>query len=470
MSIATGCVIVLTLLILIFSKNRGYHLFLMAGCIGLYTNLGSFMKNGIFDAFTREYFVLSVLVIVRATELIKNRQKIIGKKLAITLALLILSITIGLFNLIYIPSKAFIAPMSVTYDSIVLEGIPLSKASFGLNNISALILFIIFLISVILCKEYFYSEKYVNKTIKFYLNTIKIFFLMIILEAILVNVFNMDNLRKIIMIIFGAIDNSKIYSYSTVRFLGLKSAFGFYSEPSYVSGPLLVFYLINYMKGHASKKNILWFFISFIIAILSGSTNSIVAVFLGIIALVKILLKDKKVNVNKRILTLSALFILVLIAITYLYFNNADIWDKGLYKIYEKLNAYLTFTKTENLSTISGYIRKYGNSVCYNVLKTNPLFGVGLGTTRGYGLISSMLASFGIIGSICIINFYRLAFNIKINRKNIIPFIFLVAVLTGFYSSSHIYSFVLVPIFISFNCTILKDREEQKIECQEEMN
>lgn len=451
MSLATIVIIILTLLILILSKDKEYNLFLMACCLGLYTNLGSFINGDIFDSFTREYFVLVILVILKIINLIKNKQTMMKKELIFSSGLIVFSILIGFISLLLIPIKPHIAPMNVTYDSIVLKDIPLSLASFEMNNIAAFILFTIFLTSILLCREYFYDEQYVNKTIKFLLLTIKIFFAVILVEAIIINIVNIDELRKIIMSFFGAIDNDKIYSYSTVRFLGLKSAFGFYTEPSYVAGPLLVFYLLNYAKGHITKENLLLFFISGIVAILSGSTNSIIALCFGIFALFKMLIKDEKLTNKNRVIIFSALMLFIIILLVIMTLNDAEIWNKGFYKIYDKLEAYFTSTKTKNASTISGYIRSYGNSVCYGVLKTNPLFGAGLGTTRGYGFIPSMFATLGIVGSILLVNFYRVAFNIKINKKNIIPFIALLAILTGFYSASHMYSFILIPILISFN-------------------
>lgn len=467
MNLATIFIIILTLLILIFSKDKEYHMFLMACCLGLYTNLGSFMNVDIFDSFTREYFVLVILIILKIINLVKNKNIMLNKKLVLSIGFMVLSILIGFISLLFIPIKPYIAPMDVTYDAIVLEDIPLSLATFKMNNIAAFILFGIFLISILLCREYFYKEEYVNRTIEFLLLTIKIFFAIMIIEALIVNVFHIDGFRKMVMGFFGAVDNDKIYSYSTVRFLGLKSAFAFYTEPSYVSGPLLVFYLINYVRGSITKNNLLLFFISAIVAVLSGSTNCIIALVFGIFVLFKMLIKDEKITKKNKMIIFYILLLFILILL--LIFNDAQIWNKGFNKVYDKLKAYFTATKTKNASTISGYIRSYGNSVCYNVLKTNPLFGAGLGTTRGYGFVPSMIATLGIVGSILLVNFYRVAFNIKITKKKIIPFIALIAILTGFYSASHMYSFIVISIFISFN-NYAKNKGGKQTICQEEKN
>jgi hypothetical protein len=164
-------------------------------------------------------------------------------------------------------------------------------------------------------------------------------------------------------------------------------------------------------------------------------------------------------NFKARSVIFVGIFLVSALTI-FLLSKNDWVWDNILKRVFEKVYSYITLTKSANASIVSGYIRRFGNQVCYDVLKTNPLFGVGIGTTRGYGLIPSMLATFGVVGSLALVNFYRVFINIKINKQNIISFIILIALLTAFFSSSHIYSFIIIAILISYNKKLMEAVED----------
>lgn len=446
MSIVSILVVIISFLIIFCAKEKEYKMFLFVIALSLYTNLGTFTTLIDFDSFTREYFVLILLICLKLLK--KNVH--INTTSILAFSLIIMIIFFGFVNLMINPHMADIAPMTLTYDEIVINDLGLSKPTFAGNNIAAFLLFFIFSIAMILCKEYFYEAEYVDRTIDFIIKSLKIFFIGIMLEYIIINIFSGVNFREYIIPLFTSSEGSKIYTFSTARFFGLKSAFLFYSEPSYVSGPLLVFYLINYVRGNVSNKTLIWFLISFFVAIASGSTNCIIMIFLGIFTISKMVLKNKGIKNKDRVMKIFLLVMAFLFIFIFLVTNYSSI-EKYFNKVYEKLLAYITLTQTRNSSTISGYIRRYGNQVCYSVLKTNPIIGVGLGTTRGYGFIPSMLATFGIVGSIFLLNFYKNVLNIKITKNNFILFIAVVGILTAFYSSSHMYSFILIPILISFN-------------------
>jgi hypothetical protein len=87
-----------------------------------------------------------------------------------------------------------------------------------------------------------------------------------------------------------------------------------------------------------------------------------------------------------------------------------------------------------------------------------PLLGVGVGTTRGYGIIIGVLVTFGICGIAAYLNFWNSA--LKFTLKDRLPLLLIVLA----YSSSvlsvwYVYYFAFIPVFAVFsrNVSVNKD-------------
>lgn len=452
MSFISVVIVIITIYIVLFTKDKCFNLFLEASSLLLFSNLGSLFIDQRFDFLSREVFVCLVLIFLKVFGV---KRIGINKKTAIASILVIISILIGYTSILLFQTGAYIAPMNITYDEILLGDGSLSKPNFGNSNLSAFVNTCIFILTIILCRDYFFQKKYVNKIVIYFEKSIEVFFCIVLIEFLLVNFFNIDNYRTIILKIFGVIDFKKVYAYSTVRIGKIKSAFAFFSEPSYMCGPLLVYYFINYAKGILSYKKMLMFIISFCVGIISGSTNAVITLFFGLVVFFKVIFIDNK-NINITKITVILLFICILISGFVFLKNNKYITENFNSNVIVKISSYIHLAKNKSGFSASGYVRGYGNMVCYSVLKYNPFFGVGLGTTRGYGFIPSMLATLGIVGSISLINFYFTALNIYVNKNNVVSFVILSLMLTGFYSAIQMYSLILVPILISFNKCIIK--------------
>lgn len=449
MNVASIIVVIATCLICLRKKNRQFNLMLEMIWLGLFINMGGFFGDSL-NSFTRELFVTIVLIIMTVFE----RNIKILKSVLIVSGVLLGVVILGDISLLINLDQPNVAPMDVTYDQIVLEGAYLQKAVFSYTNIGAFGVLFFFVLSLLICSNYFRDKEYVERIIEFLEKSCMAFFCLILLETVMVNIFNFDNYRTIMMTIFGVDESAKIYSFSTVRFLGLNSAFGFYSEPSYVSGPLLVFYLVNYINEATSFKKLVWFFISFLVAILSGSTNCILILCFGVVVLIKMILINKEISLTKRVWTSGLIGTFAISFMIVIISNNLDLWLLLLGNISEKLEAYISLTSTSNSSTISGYIRSYGNSVCYEVLITNPIFGVGLGTTRGFGMIPSVLASYGILGSIILVIYYKNLLYLRICKQNVILFVVLMLMLTSLFNIWQTYSAFVIALLICFNRTL----------------
>lgn len=411
--------------------------------LSLFTNMGSFISY--ITGFTRELFVGCIIIL---TSILERRKIIISRKVInISLALIMICL-LGLLNLLFNPNMANVAPMDISYDEIVLTNASLKKASFSDSNIGCLGYLLIFVIVMVICHNYLVETFFVSKIIDFLIKSCSFFFFLIIIESIIVNIFGLSQYRAIMIQFFGG-DISKAYSFSTSRFLGIKSAFGFFSEPSYVSGPLLTFYLIQYVKGKADNKTMILFFISFLVALLSGSTTCLVIMLFGILTLTKIIAYNQGIYLEKRIILLFGIMLIALITIILL-LETPYILESFRNSI-DKVLAFITNSKTSNLHVISGYIRSYGNLSCLNIIFTNPLFGVGLGTTRGFGFIPTAIASFGIFGSITLVLYYKCILNIKLKKDVCIPFLFLIVILYNIYGNGYIYSCLLIALTVCFN-------------------
>lgn len=456
MNVASVIVCIVTIHIVLFSNDKVFHLALEAATLALYVNLGSMFNAEVFESFTREYFVLLVMIVVS----IFAKPILTYKKLIYAMLGLLGCIFISYLSILLIPTNATVAPMSITYDEVVMSGKSLSNPFLGSSNFGAFLLLVIFLVSAVIVSGLFRKENYVYRAINYFELTAIIFFFLIVLESVLINILEISDWRLFIIRLLGASEQTKVYDFSTVRFLGVQSSFLFYSEPSFVCMPLLVFYLINYQKGKPSNKKMGLFILSFAVAILSGSTNCMIIALFGVFTLIKILFFNKGISDSKRIFKIVFLFFVA--AVSFLFIaSKTKIYDQLIDRIWSKLSAYLTMEKVADGSSVSGYIRRFGNSICYSVLKTNPLFGVGLGTTRGYGFIPSMLATMGMIGSVAFCNFYYRAFSLKIRKANVLELIFLIGVLTGIMGVWHMYSFVMLPILLCFNRCVDLNKQNQ---------
>ena len=98
----------------------------------------------------------------------------------------------------------------------------------------------------------------------------------------------------------------------------------------------------------------------------------------------------------------------------------------------------------------SASIRNFANFIAIRAFLKSPILGVGLGTTRGYGVIPGMLVNFGILGLITYILFLKRVFHFTLKNKKILLVIILIylgSILSVWYS----YYFAFIPLYACFS-------------------
>lgn len=375
-----------------------------------------------------------------------GRKKITGKSV-LAIIIIAICVLIGNINIYYNSSQAKIVSWDNTNIDYVLYGFESAvNPVFGKSNVNAMLWMLIFVMFCFTCSRYFLEEQYVKNLYDFLLKAFHVMCLLLLVEMIVSNISKGVWARNLINTVFGvtndAISVNKVYSVAPKRY-GVYCIYGFYSEPSYMTSFLIYACLLTRMKK-ISKKESMYVILSVLCLLFTGSSAAymVIPFILGIV-----LYKNVFFNLNRfqKMVLMSVIIVFIMLAI-YIIIDNYSI-SGSKESILDKIAVYI---KGSNSSINSGYTRKNGNQLCYGVLKYNPLFGVGLGTTRGYGFIPGAVACLGIIGILGLFNFYIQVFNVDFSKHKYILLIILLY-LTSCFSVWYIYSPFMIGLFIAFN-------------------
>lgn len=456
MSIAGIGIIIILLLIRIGKTRAEYHyiIFKISILASLFINVGYFSNKLI--NFSYSSFFMYFYVAISLINLIINKDihVILRKKINISSFILIFSILISFANIIFFKSNSKIVPMSTSIDDVAYGIVQLSSPVFGGSNISALRDIIIFIIFCYFSYEYIISEDRVIDTTNTIEWVFEIFFILMIIEFIISNFIDASYFRSIVNSAFGLTE--KTYELSPYR-NGLYSAYGLFTEPSYVASVMVVYYGIKFIRGFTGIKETIAFILSIFVLIISGSSAAVFIAPFGLCTYIYWL--TKKNRKKKQIYILSTIIMVPIctVIIIAIINNNSELLSKILSTAIAKIQQYSGDGGTYG----SGYARSFGNKVCYNVLETNPIFGVGLGTTRGFGIVPGAIATLGIVGSAAYVFFAKFTFNICMNKFNIILWIIFLFYFCYMFSIWHLYMPATMAIFICFNRFQI-DRENNK--------
>lgn len=446
MSIA-GMGIIIILMLIKIGKTRteyNYIIFKIAVLTSLFINVGYFSNKLI--NFSYSSFFMYFYVVISLINLIISRDIhfIFRKKIIIPSFILILSILISFANIIFFKSNSKIVPMSTSIDDVAYGIVQLSYPVFSGSNISAMRDIIIFMIFCYFSYEYIVSKDRVidiTNTIEW---VFEIFFILIIIEFIISNFIDINFFRNIINIVFGLTE--KTYELPPYR-NGLYSAYGLFVEPSYVASVIMIYYGIKFIRGFTGIKETIFFILSIFVLFISGSSAAVFIVPFGLCTYIYWLTKKTRKKKQMYILSIIIMIPIFTIIIISIIKNNSELFNKILSTAIAKIQQYSGNGGTYG----SGYARSFGNKVCYNVLETNPIFGVGLGTTRGFGIVPGAIATLGIVGSTAYLFFAKFTFNICINKFNIILWIIFLFYFCYMFSIWHLYMPATMAIFICFN-------------------
>lgn len=453
MSIA-GIILVIILIFKFMLNPKGeyqFFLFETSILVSLFINVGYFCK-GLFNISYSSFMMYLYIIYSLIKLFLLKRQQQEKRKRIFSILILAIIIILSFFNLLNNTNLAQIVPMDTIVDEVAFGRNYLITPTFYKGNILAFRDLMIFCLFSYLSYEYVYNKNYILNIINAIKRTSNIFFIFLIFEAIVDNFISTDLIRDIINYLFGITD--KTYISAAFRY-GIYNSYGLFVEPSYVGVIILVYYSIVYLVGFKSNKDICFFVISFVVIFLSGASTGVALVPFGILVIIKRLFKLRKRNM----LYVFAIFIVFLIC--GVIFENVINNNIGFLKMaieYANIKMF-TYINGDISGSGSGYARSFGNKICYEVLKINPIFGVGLGTTRGFGLIPSAVANLGIAGMISYIYFFKCNFNLTINKSNRVLLIINLIYLTSMISIWYLYMPAIIGLFIYLNTSLYRSSE-----------
>lgn len=382
-------------------------------------------------------------------------KKIFSIKQLVAAVILIACVVIGNVNIYLNSSDALIVSWKQENIDYITYGFESAvNPIFGVSNIKAMIWLFAFIVFCFNNAQFFHDKYYVTKMRNILIKTFHIMCWIIIAEFVISNLTSGTIARKTINYMFGYINADKTYMIAPKRY-GFYCAYGFLAEPSYMA-IFLVYGTLLISKKKIEIKELKYCILSVICLLTSGSTAAymVIPYIIGIALYKNIISKSSRAGK----IEFGIICCIVILCILYYGLFSFDFSSAGD-GILDKIINYIT---GGNSNINSGYTRSHGNARCYSVLRYNPLFGVGLGTTRGYGLLPGMVACLGIVGSLSLGYFYIEMFNVEV-KKNKVVLLILIAYCTSFFSVWYIYSAVMIGLFLGLNKNLYIDESNDKL-------
>ncbi len=455
MNYISGIGIILTLLyvidlyVSILTKRLSdfkWHCFNALICISLFSNVGTWMFNSSINNTAMYLYLLTCLMMYCGgyERFSLKKNVVIGSVIAL------IGVCVGLVHLLYASNLPYVIMMNTSMDDVFYGKDLVSRAVFSENNLAAFKYFIIFLLCLLCSNKYFNNKIYVMKL----LENVKIFFLVFFIwcfvEFIINNVLGAHALRDCTLALLGNFDPEAV-QYPKSRYGDFIGVTGLFSEQSYIS-VIIVLYAIEMVLGIKTSKDRMIHFMSMIACILSGSTTGIYMLLLGVYITYREFVPHSKKITRKDVLRFSMVCMLLLVGGLYVVTNIESFVDVINTNV-SKLGAYVSGEYSTDGNSRSAATRTLGNLIAFNAFLETPLFGVGIGTTRGYGIIVGMLACFGIFGILTYAFFLYKVFDISLRNK-LKVFLIVILYFSIILSVWYVYMFALVPLWLTFNKNI----------------
>ena len=391
---------ILVFIFLIFYKNFfdkrcdiKFYAFIIMLFFSIFVNIGfvfSRIESISYSILAECLFILICLFTdIHTTKLNRN---------AVVLSFLcVIILFFGLINLVLNPYLPKIIPMTISIDSVFLGENKVQSPNLSSSNIFYMFSFMLFLVVVNLSLPLF--KRGGDMKVLFAIR--KMFYIMFFLwfiEFLFNNLISNQMWRDLIYKVFGSVEGK---TFNGVKRYGFYGFSGFFSEQSYIS-VMLIFYVIEYVLGISSKTDYLLHLCSIVLLILNSSTTGIILLPFGVYTL----FVDRKRRIKKK--TIYRLFVSIFIGIiVFIIFTKAfpSIYNKIIELTTTKLRSYFNNNTTNNTASVSAKTRSFGNKIAWDAFFKSPILGVGIGTTRGYGVWSGAFACFGLAGIV----FYFLA-------------------------------------------------------------
>lgn len=436
--------VIIVLGLFYYKKNYQFFLYKVSIIVSMFINVGFVFKNKTSMSYSTYCMYICVLVFLVNSIILRRNNIYKNSKSLISTILLIFVVVLSYINLINSNNLASVVPFDICIDDVSNGLAYTSIPRFSKINVGAFRDFLVFCLFCTFSAGYLTEKDKVDDLVRTIEKFYKIMFIFILIEFFVSNFISSTFIRSIINNIFGLLERT--YVTPPERY-GLFNAYGLYSEPSYVAAIMIGYYAIKYVNGIKGFKDSCYFLLSILVLVVSGSSTGILLISIAILVLLHSTLK-----LNKKTVVFFGIFLMIFpfaIGITAVFMNNSR---EVVNEIYETTSTkVISYINKDHSGQGSGYARVNGNQICYDVLKVNPVVGVGLGSTRGFGLIPGMVATMGILGVICYIIFAKINFNISVNKNNILLFSIYMVLLCFIFSIWYIYMPAIIGIFIAFN-------------------
>lgn len=320
MNVGTILMILFAICILISDKSKkvvGWRLFVFTIFISTFINVCTAGKLGVVSI---TYSMVLQMIFIVWSIAVKN-FKLYWKDMG-ALALFGTSIIISYVLLILGKDTELVVPFDTSIDNVYSGKSIAIVPHFGAQQVSAMIVLFIFIVFLLMAKEYLIDKEWRDKSVNISIRIFRIYFIAIFVEFVINNFINEELVRKIVTFILGIPQDS--VAYPQIRG-GIYSVLTFFSEPSYaVVG--IVYYLIMFTKQERTKKDIIWNIVG-MMALLSTSSGS--AIVIIPFALVSTIWNGrfslKKIKIRKQHLILWGG--MVLLAICFMCFEYNAIYE-----------------------------------------------------------------------------------------------------------------------------------------------
>ena len=407
MSIIAILLIVYIFYILITENKREslIKIFTLYCIFSTFVTTGYFIKLGnVVITFSQ---ILSVVIFLfYSLNFSKDFKRMIIERDKRILIILIFFIVI-IFNItkLFLFSKSVMVMPNSIADVKVSEVV---QAEFTMDTIQKSISLFMFII-VTTFTSYIIDEELWNKIKKRYISFGRFMIIYCLFEFLYNNIVSNNNLIKFVTFIFG--DTGSQYT-RLVKRGGIFCIQGFNKEPSHVAIAFLILQVIILLsKDLASVKKTLHSVLIVSIMIFSGAFTgalcAVISVIIYIVTLKKIQMINCIVGIGILFLILLGIGISVKNSLLQYYLMRVGNFLGILKYAYPAMNKNDALLKVQNIqyyfsnggNSGSEYIRL--SSILYNLdlFYQNILLGVGLGATNAQGMIPSILANIGIIGS-----------------------------------------------------------------------
>lgn len=436
-------IVILFIFLSIFPKNTGVrlrNLLLASIAVSLFINVGYVISKHItYSGFAMIYFLMAYVFLrkrILVTEPI--RKELIFIPFAIASVSLIASLLVEAFG-----NTIEVIPVSTVIDDVYDGSAGMVAPSITNANFTTLAYLLMFFAYCLSASEVIRGEK----CLKWLCDKLIVIFNIAMVVAVLE--FGLNNFvapfifRKIVFLTFGIRDSATTYD-GAMRY----GRYGFsllFTEQSYII-ILLAYYAIQIVRKNTSNRNLLWIILSIVTLLLNGSTTGLMLVPLGFITLLYLVYKKPKKNF---LVYVMGLVLLMSIGSLVVIMSERD--SSLLSVTLGRISALIEGGRYSNVLDTSSAIRNFGNAVALEAWTKSPIFGLGLGTTRAYGLLVSGLVSFGVLGLLSYFIFMKIAFRCTVETFG--RFCLLITVLAYLIfglNISYTYSPALVAFILPF--------------------